>query len=277
MLHPILPAAHETVLVGPFYHALHHVYPESYLSSYLTVLDRLLGTACQINGRRVAITGASGSFGAPFAELLREAGAQVLPLKFGVDYTYDDYSGADAVLAQCDILVLAHGVKGDQAMQANRDSFLALIDRFKSLTRHRQVAVEVWAVGSEIECHPAFGVAELQSYARSKRAYVRAAAVLVRDPDLLYRHIVPSAFRSRMGPGLMSGKMAARVAFWLIRHGCRYVPVTYTGIAFLNFIPYTVGSWLARPPKSQRTVPAISPATPVTGRLAPHQRTPVSS
>ena len=47
-------------------------------------------------------------------------------------------------------------------MQANCDSFLALINRFKTLTRHRQVAVEVWAVGSEIEFHPAFGIPELQ-------------------------------------------------------------------------------------------------------------------
>jgi hypothetical protein len=36
----------------------------------------------------------------------------------------------------------------------------------------------------------------------------------------------------------MSGRTAATVAFWLIRRGFRYVPVTYTGIAFLNFIPY---------------------------------------
>ncbi len=31
--------------------------------------------------------------------------------------------------------------------------------------------------------------------------------------------------------------MAAAVALWLIRRGFRYVPVTYTGIAFLNFVP----------------------------------------
>ena len=73
---------------------------------------------------------------------------------------------------------------------------------------------------------------------RSKRAFARAAARLFFDPEILYRHIVPSAFRSRMGPGLMSGHTAARVAFWLIRHGFRYVPVTYTGIAFLNFVPF---------------------------------------
>ena len=154
---PIIPVARGTLFVRAPYHAMHHVYPDSYLSSYTTLFDGLMGTACQLRGRRVALTGASGSFGSAIKDLLERAGAMVIPLRFGVDWTYEDYSGADAVLESADILVLAHGAKGEQAMQANCDSFLALIDRFKSLTRHRQIPVEVWAIGSEIECHPTFG------------------------------------------------------------------------------------------------------------------------
>jgi hypothetical protein len=168
------------------------------------------------------------------------------------------------VLESADILVLAHGAKGNQAMQANCDSFLAIFDRFKSLTRHRQVPVEVWAVGSEIECHPALGDAGLRSYARSKRAFARAAATLMHDRDVLYRHVVPSAFRSRMGTGLMDGRTAAAIAVWLIRRGFRYVPVTYTGIAFLNFIPFVLRGLRARADgsRSQRLLTVSS----VTGR-----------
>ena len=222
------------------YHAMHHIYPDSYLSSYTTLFDGLMGTACQVRGRRVALTGASGSFGSAIKDLLENAGASVTPLRFGVDWTYEDYSGAQAVLESADILVLAHGAKGEQAMAANCDSFLALFDQFKSLTGHRQVPAEVWAVGSEIECHPAFGHPGLRSYARSKRAFARTAATFMRDRHVLYRHIVPSAFCSPMGPGLMTGRTAAAIAFWLIRRGFRYVPVTYTGIAFLNFIPFVL-------------------------------------
>ena len=176
----------------------------------------------------------------------------MIPLKFGVDFTYDDYSRADAKLQMADILVLAHGAKGELAMQANHDSFLALIERFKGLTNDRLLAVEIWGVGSEIECHPAFGIADLKSYARSKRAYARAAAPLFHDPDVLYRHIVPSAFQSPMGPGLMTGRTIASIALWMIRHGFRYVPVTYTGIALLNFIPFSIRAMITRPAHTRR-------------------------
>jgi hypothetical protein len=183
-----------------------------------------------------------------------------MPLKFGVDWTYLDYSGADSVLETADVLILAHGAKGGCAMKANCESFLALIERFRALTRCRQVPVEVWAVGSEIECHPAFGEPDLKVYARSKRAYALAAARLAYDPDLLYRHIVPSSFRSRMGPGLLSARTSAAIALWLIRRGFRYVPVTYTGVAFLNFIPYFVRARLAgsAPTLRDQSRPAIS-------------------
>lgn len=257
---PRVPVAHGTLLVRPQYHALHHVHPDSYISSYTTLFDRVMGTACQIRGRRVALTGASGSFGSALKVLLERAGAVVVPLKYGVDYTDEDHSGADAALADADILVLAHGAKGERAMQANCNSFLSLIERYKAHARPRQVPGEVWAVGSEIECHPAFGIPELRSYARSKRAYARHAARLMQDRDILYRHIVPSAFRSRMGPGLMSGRTAAAIAFWLIRRGFRYVPVTYTGIAFLNFVPFCFRGLIAdfQGPRRRSAVPASS-------------------
>jgi monoglucosyldiacylglycerol epimerase len=259
---PILPAAHGSFFVRASYHALHHVYPDSYMSSFTTLFDRMMGTACQIRGRRIALTGASGAFGAAMKNLLERAGAIVIPLKFGVDWTYVDYSGADYVLETAHILILAHGAKGACAMQANCASFLALIERFRALTRDRQVPVEVWAVGSEIECHPAFGDPELQIYAQSKRAYARAAARLVHDPDVLYRHIVPSAFRSKMGPGLMSARTSAVIAFWLIRRGFQYVPVTYTGIAFLNFPPFFMRARLAgsRPSRRDRS-PLVTSAS----------------
>ncbi len=63
-----------------------------------------------------------------------------------------------------------------------------------------------------------------------------------------------------MGPGLMSGRTAARLAFWLIRRGFRYVPVTYTGIALVNFVPYTVRSWRVRPDPPRRAADVLKMA-----------------
>ena len=179
-------------------------------------------------------------------------GAVVVTLKFGVDWTYEDYWHRLRRLRGSRYPRSRTCAKGEQAMQAKCASFLALIDRFKSLTQNRQVPVEVWAVGSEIECHPEFGDPNLRSYAQSKRAYAQAGARLMLDQGLLYRHIVPSAFRSQMGPGAMREGTAATIALWLIRRGFRYVPVTYTGIAFVNFIPFFLRGLLADSQASRR-------------------------
>ena len=105
-------------------------------------------------------------------------------------------------------------------------------------TTPQQRADALDAVGSEIECHPAFGNADLQTYSRSKRAFARHARRYFHQPDLLYRHIVPSAFTSAMGPGLISGERAAAWAWFLIKRGYRYVPVSYTGIAMINYLKF---------------------------------------
>lgn len=190
-------------------------------------------------GKTVLVTGGRGAFGAPLMELLRDAGATVSALGFGDDWSYSDYSAFDAKLPDTDILVLAHGAKVDQAMAANCLSFVTLIERFRALREGRP---EVWAVGSEIECHPDWGNPELVVYKASKMAYATFARRYYRDRGLIYRHIVPSAFTSKMGPGLISGRTAARIALFWIRLGARYVPVTYTGIAFLNWFRNLFGA-----------------------------------
>ena len=41
-----------------------------------------------------------------------------------------------------------------------------------------------------------------------------------------------------MGPGLISGRVAARWAWLFIARGFRYVPVSYTGIALVNYLKF---------------------------------------
>ncbi len=225
--------------VDPAYHLLHHKHPLSYYASMVRLFDYIAGTGCQLEGKRVLITGGSGSFGKPLQELLhKDKVASIRALKFGKDWDYGSYEIFDELLPETDILILAHGSKFDDAMAANCDSFVTIIDKMRQEVDTRTSFAEVWAVGSEIECHPHFGVEELKVYKASKDAYKRHAHAYYWDRSILYRHIVPSAFTSPMGPGLISGKMAARIAMFFIRRGFHYVPVTYTGIALLNYFSF---------------------------------------
>jgi monoglucosyldiacylglycerol epimerase len=162
----------------------------------------------------------------------------VTPFKFGVDYDYDHYEKLIPALAKADILFLCHGSKHDNAQQANCDSFVALIELFKQQHGRGLIPKEVWAVGSEIECHPCFGIKKLYPYANSKRHFAKHARAYFHSDDIQYRHIVHSAFNSPMGPGLMSARFAAKVTLFLLKRGFKYVPVTYTGFAFMNYFRY---------------------------------------
>ena len=93
-------------------------------------------------------------------------------------------------------------------------------------------------MGSEIEIHPTWGLDSLKEYSRSKREFAKFARRCYDDDALVYRHIVPSAFRSRMGAAIMGPDWAVWTALWWIRRGARYVPVTYTGLAFWGYVKF---------------------------------------
>jgi len=189
--------------------------------------------------RRFLLTGARGAFGSALKLHLEREGASVATARFGDDWTYDDYGFFNpSRLQDIDVLVLSHGAKTLHAMDANCASFVAIIERYLQARKSATRPAEIWGLGSEIEFHPTWGIAELADYRDSKRAYARYAAHLYRDPGITYRHIVPSAFTSRMGPGLISADTAARMALFLLRRNWKYVPVTYSGFAYLNYFRF---------------------------------------
>jgi sterol desaturase/sphingolipid hydroxylase (fatty acid hydroxylase superfamily) len=235
----VVPGRHGRIFVESTYHALHHIYRDNYISSYTTLFDRLMGTCCQLRGRRVTLTGASGALGSALKRLLEKEGvSEIRTLKYERDYSYNDYSPADAILRQTDILVLCHGAKNEFAIQANCDSFVALIERFRALNAGRRLPCEIWAVGSESEIHPAFGDPRRQLYSESKRAFARHARRYYSDPTLVYRHIVPAGYQSPMGWGLISAGTVAWMTMFLAKRGFRYIPVTYTGFALANYFKF---------------------------------------
>jgi hypothetical protein len=236
----VLPSCRSKVFVGAEYHALHHIHPTKYFSSYITLFDRLFGTAYHFHDKRITMTGANGALGSNMKKILEKEGAIITTLKYGVDYTYDNYENLRERLKETDILLLCHGSKYENAQEANCDSFVKIIELFKSVRKRKLAPAEIWGVGSEIECHPCFGIKKIKVYAKSKRNYARHARKYYRDPDIQYRHLVHSAFISPMGPGLMTASFAAKASIFMLKRGFRYVPVTYTGFAWLNYVRFVL-------------------------------------
>jgi hypothetical protein len=226
------------VWVGPSYHAMHHIYPNNFYSSFMNLFDLAFGTTCEFEARKFVVTGAGGAFGKALVTRLEKLGAQVKVLKHGVDFAPGEPEKAREALEWADVLVLAHGAKAVDCYNANHRTFVELIELFREIGGKRLTPPEVWGLGSEAEFHGDFGQESLRDYAGSKRAFAANALDYYRSPDLIYRHIVPSAFTSQMGPGLMSADTMVSYALFFIRRGFRYVPVTYTTLAYWNYFRF---------------------------------------
>lgn len=236
-----LPHDPYVFFVGPQYHSQHHIDPQNYFGSMTRSVDWVFGTAASLEGRRVAMTGSGGALGqALLAELSLQGVKHIKPLRFGLDWTYGNYSNLISVLANTDILILAHGTKSnDHAFQANCYSAVDIIELFKRSRRQSMPGLlpEVWYVGSEAELHGSWS-SGMDRYTASKRAFVPFARAYYNEKSMVYRHIVPAAFKSNMGNSLVTANWTAKTTLWWIRRGARYAPVTYTGFAYANFFRF---------------------------------------
>jgi hypothetical protein len=224
--------------VNANYHAMHHLFPNQFYSSFANLFDLLFGTSCQITGRKFLITGASGAFGTAISTRIVADGGVIRTAKWGRDFSAGDYARMQEMLEWADVLVLAHGAKTGDCWNANYVTYVDLIERFSEIGKTRVLPPEIWAVGSEAEFHGDMGQAELTDYVASKRAFAARARGYYASKMMLYRHIVPSAFTSAMGKGLMSADMAAEMSLFFIRRAFRYVPVTLTTLAFWNYFRF---------------------------------------
>lgn len=237
--YPKLPKDQHSLIVGPQYHALHHIDPQNYFGSMVRIVDWALGTASTLRGRRVTMTGSNGALGKAFCRQLQREVSCIKTLRYGADWSYDDYSSVESILAKTDILILAHGSKIADCLEANCNSAATLIELFtRARTRSGpELIPEVWYIGSEAEFHGSW-TSSMKSYTDSKRAFAQHARAFYSDDGILYRHIVPAAFHSNMGAAVVSADWIAKVALWWIRRGAQYVPATYTGFAFLNYFRF---------------------------------------
>ena len=221
------------------YHAMHHVYPHNFFSSFANVFDLIAGTTCQIEGRRFLVTGASGAFGSAMVDKLTGLGRHCRDGQVGRRLHGRRLCRMREKLERADVLILSHGAKTEDCWNANYVTFRELTELFTDIGKTRLAPPEVWALGSEVEFHGDMGMDELKAYSASKRAFAPCRRCdYYRSDALIYRHIVPSSFTSAMGKGAMSAATAVNIALFFIRRGFRYVPVTLTGLAVLNYFRF---------------------------------------
>jgi monoglucosyldiacylglycerol epimerase len=227
-----------------------------------TLGDRLRGTALELRGKTIAITGASGSLGQALVMALHGEGAQVIALTTGSgsgggmgpialeqtgievqSWKIGEEGALAELLGRVDILVINHGINryGARSMgaiedcyQVNTISALRLVDLFLQgcVDSTDPSAKEVWVNTSEAESNPAFS----PLYELSKRALGDLITLRRLDAPCVIRKLVLGPFKSNLNPiGILSAPYVARqIVFWAKRDA-RNIIVTINPLTFVTF------------------------------------------
>jgi hypothetical protein len=220
----VVPKDPHSFLVGPEYHALHHVDPSAYISSSFRVFDWFLGTSYTLRSRRVAMAGLSGAFGKAMKRELESKESvnciQELPI-------HGDEEKMVETLSNTDIMIISPG-------DGSCESTLKIIELFKQHYKarpgHSLLLPEVWYINS---------LNEIPS--SSERAFARQAKKYYDAEDIIYRHIIVSKPTLYFGKAFLGPDFAAKAALWWIRRGARYIHVVNPGSALWGYFKFFYG------------------------------------
>jgi hypothetical protein len=206
----VVPQDPHSFLVGPEYHALHHVDPTSYIGSTFKVFDWFLGTSCSLKSRRVTIVGSLGVFGAALREqLLEESVSCVEKLSLVSSATDDGYPTMIELLSRTDILIFDS--------ESERENVIGLFKKHhKAKAAQSLLLPEVW------QCTSSF-----------KKGSAEHTKRLHDDEDILFRQIDCHTERKWLE---VRPEIAAKLAIWWIRRGVRSVPATFDFLAFFEYM-----------------------------------------
>lgn len=218
----------------PNYHYQHHIDPTNFYGSWYRFFDFIFGYSSSINQKTFLITGSSGTFGREIKQIFLKKGIRFVEIKYGIDFTQNSYDEFVSKIQGVDGLILCHGSKED-CQWSMVESYKKLITLF--LEHVETDLPEIWALGSEIEFHPAVFKRDIP-YEKAKREYAKFAIELYQNKNILYRHIVSAAFKSSFNPAPFGAKAFAWLAVFFAKRGFRYIPLTYTGIAYLNYFKF---------------------------------------
>jgi hypothetical protein len=219
-----------------------------------------MGTSLSLKGKRVAVTGASGTLGQALLKHFHRHGAKVIALSSHLDPVHLEVDGQlqpvetihwqvgqegslAELLERVDILVLNHGfnVHGDRDPEAVRQSYAVntfsswrLMELFFQTVRNNSemATKEVWVNTSEAEVSPAFS----PLYELSKRALGDLVTLRRLDAPCVVRKLILGPFKSQLNPiGVMSGDWVAAQILAQAKRDCRNIIVTINPLTYLLF------------------------------------------
>ena len=243
------------------YHWRHHFDNQNaYFCGTISLVDKLMGTALSLKGKKIAVTGASGSLGKALLQQLHLKGAKVIALTSSQSSLTLEIDGKElpiktltwqvgeeaelaAELAKIDILILNHGVNvhGERTEEAiaksyeiNALSSWRLMELFfKTVRTNEDIArKEVWVNTSEAEVNPAFS----PLYELSKRTLGDLVTLRRLDAPCVVRKLILGPFKSTLNPiGVMSPEWVAKQIVNLAQRDIRNIIVTINPLTIFAF------------------------------------------
>ena len=253
-----LPA---TLFVNRTYHWRHHFDNQNaYFCGTLTLIDKVMGTALSLKGKKIAVTGASGTLGRALLKQLQLQGAKVTALTSSANSISLNIDGEELpiktipwqtgketelaeVLEKIDILVINHGINVHEARDKNAIAQSYEINAFSgwhlmetffaTVKTNKDIATkEVWVNTSEAEVNPAFS----PLYELSKRTLGDLVTLRRLDAPCVVRKLILGPFKSNLNPiGIMSANWVAKQIVNLARRDTRNIIVTINPITFVLF------------------------------------------
>ena len=243
------------------YHWRHHFDNQNaYFCSTFTIVDKVMGTALSLKGKKVAVTGASGTLGKALLKQLALAGAkvtaftssnqeitldikgEVVPVKT-ITWSIHQEEDVAKELEKIDILILNHGINVHQersrdaiaeSYEVNAFSSLRLMELFFRTVRTNKdiVTKEVWVNTSEAEVNPSFS----PLYELSKRTLGDLVTLRRLDAPCIVRKLILGPFKSNLNPiGVMSADWVAKQIVTAAKRDFRNIIVTINPLTFLGF------------------------------------------
>ncbi len=243
------------------YHWRHHFDDQNaYFCGTLTIVDRIMGTALSLKGKKIIVTGANGTLGQALIKQLYLKGAKVtaltsqekelfinvknqeIPIKT-ITWKIGEESKLNDILTKTDILIINHGINVhgektaeaiEKSYQINTFSGWRLMELFLATvkTNQEKATKEIWVNTSEAEVNPAFS----PLYEMSKRTMGELVTMKRINAPCIIRKLILGPFKSNLNPiGVMSADWVAKQIVSLANRDFRDIIVTINPLTYLLF------------------------------------------